>query len=334
MSKILESVVDITSQKDADDLAYSVIATLAELIPLSSAAIIHLAHGNVALPLVRLEIKQVNKQPIYRWDQPSLELNVTSITQCVIEQQPICEQVADQRIYYFPVSMNELYSIVLQVNSLSELDTHYSVIQGLLLIYKNYHSLLEESEHDKLTGLLNRNSFERRISRLARDRRRVRPNEANNDSAWLAIVDIDFFKRINDNYGHVGGDEILLIIAQQMRKFFNNKNLLFRFGGEEFIIVLENMRKPRAQAIFEEFRVLIAQHNFPFDEHLTISIGYCELASFDYPTTIIDQADKALYHAKETGRNKVRNYHELVVQGLLSPEAVAGEIELFNTNCI
>lgn len=328
-SRILESVAAITSQKDTDDLAYSVIATLAELVPMSSAAIIQIAHDNVATSLVHLKIRQVADKPTYHWDLPTTELNIDAITQCLIEQHPANEQSELYQIHYFPIAINDVFSTVLQINTTDDLNDHYSVITGLLLIYKNYHSLLQESEHDKLTGLLNRNSFERRISRLARVTKPIQPNDVNNNSAWLAIIDIDYFKRINDTYGHVGGDEILLITAQQMKAFFANRNLLFRFGGEEFVVVLEKMKKQQAQELLEDFRTLFANHKFPFDEHLTISVGYCELTSFDYPATVIEQADKALYHAKDMGRNTVKNYHELVLKGLLAPQAVHGDIELF-----
>ncbi len=328
-SRILESVVAITSQKDTDDLAYSVIATLAELVPLASAAIVQISHENTINPLVHLEIKQVDDKPTYHWDLPTLELNIQAITTCLIDQHPVDDESDDAQAHYFPISINDSFSTALYIKSAVDLSEHYSVIKGLLLIYKNYHSLLQESEHDKLTGLLNRNSFERRINRLARIKRPAQPDTLNNDSAWLAIIDIDYFKRINDTYGHIGGDEILLIVAQRMQAHFPNRNLLFRFGGEEFVVVLEKMKKQQAQATLEEFRALVENHSFPFDESLTVSIGYCELSSFDYPTTVIDQADKALYYAKENGRNKIDNYHELVVQGLLTPQAEAGDIELF-----
>lgn len=328
-SIILQSVVAITSQKDTDDLAYSVIATLAELVPLASAAIIHCSHGNVSLPLVHLEIKQHSNKTTYHWDQPTFELNRELVTKCLIDQKPVNQFNGSEDVHFFPISINDSFSTVLQINAKEDISEHYALVKGLLLIYKNYHSLLEESEHDKLTGLLNRNSFERRINRLARPRKPAQPDDKSHDSAWLAIVDIDYFKRINDSYGHVGGDEILLIIAQRMKSFFSNKSLLFRFGGEEFIIVLDKMKKEKAQALLEEFRQVVAEHSFPFDERLTISVGYCELATFDFPTTIIEYADKALYHAKETGRNKVYNYHELKVQGLLDTEMTDGDIELF-----
>jgi len=331
MSKILQSVVSITSQKDTNDLSYSMIATLAELVNLSSAAMIHCCHGEQPTPLVHLEIKRTDLLPTYHWDNHSyqLSINLEKMTECLIKQSPVVDKLEHKYVHYFPIVISNTFSTALILTSSEELSDHYSVINGLLLIYKNYHSLLEESEHDKLTGLLNRNSFERRLQRLARSNKPPTATQNNNGSAWLAIIDIDFFKRINDTYGHVGGDEILLIISQLMKTYFGPDSLLFRFGGEEFIVIVDKLKKAQAESTLESFRQLVSEHSFPFSERLTVSIGYCELESFDYPTTIIDQADKALYHAKETGRNKTLNYHELIVQGLLVSETSDGDIELF-----
>jgi len=331
-SNLLNSVVAITSQRDTDALAYSVIVTLAELIDCHDISILQQRYDSSLIKaLLHLDISHQQPKTDYVWNKKNPNINPTLVKECINKGVPTAHLFDGLYVYYFCVTVTEHQSIVLRISSNVELAHHFPLINGLLLIYKNYQAILEDSEHDKLTGLLNRHSFERRISRISNS---LSPQEHgmftnDNDSTWLAMIDIDFFKRINDTYGHVCGDEILLIVAQKMQSFFSSKNLLFRFGGEEFVIVLERMEKEQAQVVLDNFRLLIEKNPFPFGEQLTISIGFSELSSLDFPTTIIDQADKALYHAKEHGRNKVCDYHTLVEQGQISTQQPHFDIELF-----
>jgi diguanylate cyclase (GGDEF)-like protein len=213
------------------------------------------------------------------------------------------------------------------------------LVAGFARIYANYTALLNESERDKLTGLYNRRTFERHLQRLLQpdpdaiatealdERRNVAPSARN--QVWLAILDIDHFKRINDSYGHVYGDEVILLLAQQMRACFRQSDVLFRFGGEEFVILLAAHDEAIVRTVLERFRLRMAEHVFPQVEHVTVSIGYARIGEHDYPATILERADKALYFAKEHGRNCVHGFEALTAQGLLGGDTQAGSIDLF-----
>ena len=147
--------------------------------------------------------------------------------------------------------------------------------------------------------------------------------------AWLAIFDIDHFKQVNDEYGHVFGDEVILTISQKMKECFRNSDLLFRVGGEEFVIILEPVTFNIASKLFEGFRDTIANHAFSQIGTVTISVGYAKITRKDFPPAVLECADKALYFAKENGRNCVHNYEMLLNEQKVTPPRKGGAVDLF-----
>lgn len=144
------------------------------------------------------------------------------------------------------------------------------------------------------------------------------------------MLDIDHFKKVNDNFGHVYGDEVLLVFSQKMREVFRKEDILFRFGGEEFVVILEPCSLNNAKIALERYRKVIAEHEFPQVGRVTVSIGFSKIPHEDYPLDVLNQADKALYYVKNAGRNQALNYEELVEQGKIKhKEYSSGEIELF-----
>ena len=207
-------------------------------------------------------------------------------------------------------------------------------IAVLARIYGNQIRLLDYSELDSLTRLLNRKTFDETFDRLltpptpdedeVMDERR---HAAQNDSpAWLAVIDIDHFKRINDSFGHLFGDEVLLRMGELMRKTFRSGDRLFRFGGEEFVVLLNAPDEAQALATFERFRISVESHPFPQVGTVTCSIGFTAVAETDVPTDVVGRADEALYFAKDNGRNRVSCYERLLGDGLIArkEEAPAG----------
>jgi diguanylate cyclase (GGDEF)-like protein len=228
----------------------------------------------------------------------------------------------------------------LQLEADAPLHGAQALAEGFARIYANYLTLLNESERDKLTGLYNRRTFERHLQRrfggtpgdgtvddLHLERRTA---AASASAVWLAIFDIDHFKRVNDTYGHIYGDEVILLLAQQMRTCFRQGDVLFRFGGEEFVVLLSGTDEADVRAVLERFRARVAAHVFPQVGHVTVSVGYTRANEHDYPEAAVDRADKALYFAKQHGRNRAHGYEELVAIGALEPAAVTtGSIDLF-----
>jgi len=132
----------------------------------------------------------------------------------------------------------------------------------------------------------------------------------NNRTFCLAIIDIDFFKNVNDKYGHNVGDSVLTLFARYLSKIKQDDDIVGRWGGEEFILILKCTNQSESIIKLNEIRLKISQHAFVVNQQkikLTASFGVCQYQypEYDYKKLFID-ADKALYQAKNAGRNQVR----------------------------
>jgi diguanylate cyclase (GGDEF)-like protein len=240
----------------------------------------------------------------------------------------------------FPVLRRDecIYFIDLEFSDDFPADQRSALI-GLIEYFGNHITLLDYGETDTLTGLLSRKTFDKHLFELlgqaSADDQATNPSYARrglspNGKHWLAVCDVDHFKQINDNFGHMIGDEVLIMLSQVMRQSFRFDDQLFRFGGEEFVALLQPTSCERALATLERFRTDVENMVFSRVGHVTVSIGFSQLLANDTPTDVIDRADEALYYAKRTGRNRVENYEQLInEQQLTSREIAKGEIELF-----
>ena len=231
----------------------------------------------------------------------------------------------------------DLVAAALAIGGAARVDTGARAEYDKKKKYWNYelHEWLPESDFPRchisgMPGMFNRKSFDRSMHRCYRlmnhDLRRA--HEAEN-TACLAILDIDHFKKVNDTYGHLYGDEVLLHFAQQMQKIFRQDDGLFRYGGEEFIVILNDVDIDIAESVLNRFRKHIKAYPFPKVDKLTVSIGYTRLETGRMQSEIVDRADHALYFAKEHGRNNVACYEKLVDEGLLQELVTEDDIELF-----
>lgn len=205
------------------------------------------------------------------------------------------------------------------------------IAQGMLKIYVNFARMLFNSERDTLTGLYNRKKLEQKLGELlaGRIKGRNRKRDRGTDD-YLAVLDLDHFKRINDNHGHLIGDEVLLIFAGLVRSTLRDVDWVFRYGGEEFVVLIKDVSPETIVVILDRIRTRVQNHGFPQVGQVTVSIGYTVIADQELPPYVFEEADRALYYAKENGRNRVCDYRELVDSGRLAPEARhSGSIELF-----
>lgn len=222
-------------------------------------------------------------------------------------------------------------------------DAETRTAEALVAVFRNCLALLDYCEVDTLTTLLNRKTFDESLLKILsridtagdatsgslRLPRRRQPHPEDHHH-WLAVMDIDHFKRINDAHGHLIGDEVLLMVANRMRESFRFQDKLFRFGGEEFVVLLTPTSPAHALATFERFRQGMAARPFPQVGQVTISIGFARIHAGDTASLILDNADRALYWAKENGRDRVGCYELLCEQGLLAPASTLNtEVELF-----
>lgn len=204
-------------------------------------------------------------------------------------------------------------------------------IRKVLNIYQNFSRLVNDNECDTLTGLLNRKTFDYKINKIIAQMQAGAKRKDDRAASFysLAIFDIDYFKRVNDNFGHLIGDEVLLLFSQHLKQSFRDSDPLFRFGGEEFVGVFGCNGPDDIQAILERFRKKIELFNFPQVGRITVSTGFTEIKEFDTSSQVIDRADSALYFAKNNGRNRVESYDQLLASGKIQVNKKEGDIELF-----
>ncbi|MBV8029927.1 MAG: GGDEF domain-containing protein [Betaproteobacteria bacterium] len=201
------------------------------------------------------------------------------------------------------------------------------LVRSFIPLLCAYYAVLADAETDPLTGLSSRRLFYSEVGgllgRLAGSARRC---------YFLAVVDVDHFKMINDRFGHLYGDEILIHFARVLRASFRAGDLVYRFGGEEFIVVFSSDTREQAWAALERFRACVERYEFPRVGRVTASVGFARLDDPLTPaTTYVDRADRAVYFAKSGGRNRVAEYEALVAEGALAPPATekGGEATLF-----
>lgn len=209
-------------------------------------------------------------------------------------------------------------------------------IQTLLRVFGNFQNLLESSQRDTLTGLLNRQTFDATFLKASmpvvdNPMETTVERRANTKTGyWLGVVDIDHFKRVNDGFGHLIGDEVLVLVARIMRQSFRHYDRLYRFGGEEFVVLLRGGDEEDAKAAFERFRTNVESYLFPQVKTVTISLGFTEVQHQDTPNQAFSRADQGVYQAKHQGRNRVLCYEGLVRDGVIKVEGDhVGDVELF-----
>ena len=178
--------------------------------------------------------------------------------------------------------------------------------------------MLQGTYRDALTGLYNRRAFNEKMQQLLEPADNHKRRALSYSPTVFVMLDIDFFKSINDSMGHLYGDEVLLLLAQQMTHSFRENDLLFRYGGEEFAMVLMDITPRQAEQSLARFREKIAAYDFPEVNRLTVSIGFTDFDKNLSMDELIHQADNALYYCKSTTRNTVHSYQELLAKDLIT----------------
>jgi len=178
---------------------------------------------------------------------------------------------------------------------IANMESESSELKSKLILANN------QALRDSLTGLPNRTAYNERLeTEIARWKRYQSPLS-------LIIWDVDHFKRINDTYGHKAGDKVLLLIARQLSAHSRETDFISRFGGEEFTMLLPNTNKESALILANQLRTTIERTGFNSNGSavvVTISCGIAEFTPGDNDESVFERADKALYRAKQQGRNQ------------------------------
>lgn len=344
MDALLKHLVEITCHRNHTLLDASVISALHELVGAKQARVLDIFKlRDDLLMRPRAWIKDGKVASIEDGAAEQAGMPITDfpvLVEC-IEQRgtSALETTADgNHILWLPIWSNDKVGTCLEISSPTPFSSHtLPVIEGVLSVYRNYQNLIDYSERDSLTGLYNRKTFDDQFSRMvsiavpheniaaAKERRQDGEIEAQ----WLAVVDIDHFKMVNDTFGHLYGDEVLILVANLLRSSFRAQDRIFRFGGEEFVVLLRATTLENAFAIFERFRSSVEDHKFPQVGRVTVSLGFVSINPGTTPVVILGHADQALYHAKTNGRNQICHYDELVRTGVLRSEMSNSKAEFF-----
>ena len=347
-NQIIDNLAEFTGHQDRDVLEESLLKTLNELFP---------AHSLDILQVQRLEKNQESKDLAYpvnhlvapqtshvKFDNESSELK--ALITAAIDDREIKHYCDKQGEFFTCIpaldSQGDLFAILLHHFHEKLSDSDQRLVSGLLKVYANYLGLINKTQRDKLTSLYNRETLDQQISQVLNNQRNnfldknVEPQDSRRHAAtkdWLGIIDIDYFKQINDNYGHLYGDEVIILVARLMTSgVLRDDDLVFRFGGEEFVVLLKAASEADAFLAFERLRLNVANQTFPQLDQITISIGFVEVALQSATADVIGQADNALYYAKQNGRNQVHSYHRLLSEGKIAQSQSSphtNDVELF-----
>ena len=335
MDSLLKHMVDMTGHRDHTMLDISVISAVQELAHASQTRVLSLAMVRGKM-FVRPRAIITAGQPARMEENPDPASpgepigNFPALAACIARHETSADiaNAAGEHTLWLPIWLGDKADTCLEiVNPTPYTSDTIHVIGGIVSVYRNFQNLLDYSERDSLTGLLNRKTFDDQLAKMLaasteQDALNLpgepeRRHHSDQEKQWLAVVDVDHFKLVNDKFGHLYGDEVLILIANLLTSSFRAQDRVFRFGGEEFVVLLRSTTLNNAKKIIDRFRMNVEQHDFPQVGRVTVSVGFVSISAFEAPVIILGRADQALYYAKSHGRNLACHYDELVSGGQL-----------------
>jgi diguanylate cyclase (GGDEF)-like protein len=333
---LFSRLADLTAMRDMEMMEFSLLKTLNSfLLPIC----LRLLKFDMKIrPVMEIVLNnarcETNSEHISVSEDVKIAINemlASGNHSCVIKTGEVCRDL----FQIHKSRSQQVFLIVTSNSSLTSLNSY--LVSGMLQIYRNFCDVLREGQTDPLTGLYNRKTFDESINKVFSlipseedDQYPEKRRKEHPDIYWLVMVDIDHFKLVNDKFGHMFGDEVLVILSQMMMASFRGDDMVFRFGGEEFVLILRCPDKAGCSIALERFRTAVENRDIPQVGRVTICLGACRMVRETFTATLLDYADKALYHGKHNGRNQVIFFDDLVAAGLESEQDIeAGEITLF-----
>ena len=343
MSRIDDHLAELTGYRDRDVLDTTLVTVLRDMLRPRCVAICHAAGSDTDQQRWVVRARMTRGDIAAQCDPAWIDLESAPLLEaypdrlhCLSQQESIEVPGEQGHMTYFPLLTDRDVVGVLEVESDTELDAdHLRTVGSMLRVYRNVQSLLDYSERDSLTGLLNRKTFDDSFAKIAvpsaafgapTSERREGVAERH---VYLGVVDVDHFKAVNDRHGHLIGDEVLLLLSRLMRASFRYSDRLYRFGGEEFVVLLRCTSDMEAGLAFERLRAATQDYAFPLVGHITVSVGHTRVRPDDSPSAAFERADKAVYWVKSHGRNRVADHAALVAQGEIVEPERGGDVELF-----
>lgn len=352
-ARLVDHLVRLSGQRRRDELLTDITVALAETVEAQQVELFSLVHDENRrfwLPLTQagsnLPVRVLSDPMRTELHMMTPLENEPERVRCLDQVEPVFSAPTPEHPYVlsrFPGVLADGATPwgVAEIRSQQALTKQDKVaVTRLLSMYGNMLDMLDYSECDALTGLWNRKPFDDLFYKTLRpteplDTTDVAPDGCEHRAStspsnfWLAMVDIDHFKQVNDTYGHLIGDEVLILVARLLKTSFRAYDRVYRFGGEEFVVVLRSGDHDAAVNAVERFRVNMANYEFPQAGHITASVGVTEIVAGDSPAAACERADQAVYYAKHHGRNQVCSQADLVRRGLLTTDVKVGDVELF-----
>jgi diguanylate cyclase (GGDEF)-like protein len=334
--RCLDTVVDLTRYQSPEAITTALHEKLTNLIPAQQLRLFSISNNNRDQEFNEQNAQSATLRDLFDPTQrKSIPIGEDDdLVRCIRVRNRVSGQRGGRERLVIPVFGALDVWALLVIEGVSDISAQNDMLARLLRVYSNQMHMLSRSEIDPLTGLYNRQSFYQRLSHIASPvapRRRQSDARSNDVSTHcFALLDVDHFKQVNDQYGHPYGDEVLVELARRITRSFRHDDMLFRYGGEEFAVVMVYIDLDSASRVLERFRALVETQEFPGIGHKTVSIGFTMIEGQLDIQKIVRCADKALYYAKNHGRNQVGCYEKLVAAGELEPITTAeSSIELF-----
>ena len=194
----------------------------------------------------------------------------------------------------------EHYYFHIKVTKVMGTNQYLLLFHNITKIEGEKNKIIKLAEHDALTGIYNRVKLNSIFPDLLYISNRYHEKEFS-----MILFDIDHFKNINDTYGHNVGDSVLIELTHTIKNLLREDDIFVRWGGEEFIIILQVTRLSEAKKLASRLRLNLEEHPFIHVGRVTCSFGVTEIRSGDTQMILLERVDEALYEAKENGRNQV-----------------------------
>ena len=348
MDSLLKHMVDMTGHRDHAMLDIAIISALQELAGATQTRVLSMATllGQTVI-YSRAVIRAGTAARIEAQADPHASgeslAAYPELRDCLAHHHTLAERIgADGACtIWMPIWIGEQADSCLEIIHSTPLRSgsdKMQVIDGIVSVYRNFQNLLDYSERDALTGLRNRKTFDEELIKMLQSTSEhevpappglERRGAHDTEKQWLAVIDVDHFKLVNDKFGHLYGDEVLILIANLLQSSFRAQDRVFRFGGEEFVVLLRSTCLADAHKVIERFRNNVASYYFPQVGAVTVSVGYVSISTRDAPVVTLGHADQALYYAKSHGRNQSCHYDQLVASGQLAVVASNDTAEFF-----
>lgn len=320
LQEIIGKIAALTDHRDIDTLEVSLLKTVNEMLAPDWAAIYHVPDNDAPQFSV-----------MTRGDELSHEGPEDSFT--------VLASTKGVTAFSIIGHSRTVIAYLLMARERDLTGPEHQMMSALFRIYDNYLSVLKDSQIDRLTGLLNRHTFDFQLERALNLIRNAYTDEKTGQKRrhkesgafFLGEIDIDHFKRVNDSFGHVYGDEVLLIIARILQSTFRKSDLIYRFGGEEFIVIVYVENLTEAGMTFERLRRTVENHAFPQVGKITVSTGVTRINDSSLPIELLGHADQALYYAKHHGRNQVCFYEKLLAENKLLVHHSKNDVTLYES---